>query len=104
MYPMDFTIDHAKWETNQNRAPSRRVSTETHAALLDNLLDLGVIQPSKVTAWSQVHLVRKPNNGSSRFTIDYRSLNKVISNEGWQIPNMKEMLVRKKQEGLSASG
>ena len=45
--PMEFTIDHAKWETNQNRAPSRHVSTEKHAALLDNyLLDLGVIQPS----------------------------------------------------------
>ena len=95
--PMEFTIDHSKWETNQNRAPSRHVSTEKHVALdalLDNLLDLGVIQPSKATAWSQVHLVRKPNNGGWRFTIDYRSLNKVISNEGWQIPNMKEMLVR----------
>jgi hypothetical protein len=95
--PMEFTIDHSKWETNQNRAPSRHVSTEKHVAvdaLLDNLLDLGVIQPSKATAWSQVHLVRKPNNGGWRFTIDYRSLNKVIYNEGWQIPNMKEMLVR----------
>ena len=26
--------------------------------------------------------------------IDYRALNKVITNEGWQIPNMKEMLQR----------
>ena len=93
---MEFTIDHSKWETNQNRA-SRHVSTEKHVALdalLDNLLDLDVEQPSKATAWSQVHVVRKPNNGDWRFTIDYRSLNKVISNEGWKIPNMKEMLVR----------
>jgi hypothetical protein len=44
------------------------------------------IQPSKATAWSQVHLVRKPNNGGWRFTIDYRSLNQVISNE---IPTWK---------------
>ena len=28
------------------------------------------------------------------FTIDYRALNKVITNEGWQIPNMKDMLQR----------
>ena len=62
--------------------------------MVDRLLELGVIQPSKTTAWSQVHLVRKPNNGDWRFTIDYRSLNKVISNEGWQIPNMKEMRTR----------
>ena len=25
---------------------------------------------------------------------DYRALNKVTTNEGWQIPNMKEMLQR----------
>ena len=37
------------------------------------------------------HLVRKPSGGW-RFTIDYRALNKVITNEGWKIPNMKEML------------
>ena len=73
--PMEFTIE-----------PSRLA--ENHAALealLDNLPD-GDIQPSKATAWSQVHLIWKQNNGSWRFTIDYRSLNKIISNEGWQIP------------------
>ena len=82
--PMEFTIDHIMWETNQNRAASRHISPEKHYALnvlLDNLLDLGVIQPSKATAWSQVHLVRKPNNGAWRFTTDNRFLNKVISNK-----------------------
>ena len=61
--------------------------------MIDDLLDLQVIQPSRATAWSQVHLVRKPTNGW-RFTVDFRNLNKVISNEGWQIPNMKEMIER----------
>ena len=28
------------------------------------------------------------------FTIDYRALNMVITNEGWQIPNIKEMFQR----------
>jgi hypothetical protein len=86
---MEFTVDRAL-----NRTP---ISTEKHDALntmVESLLEFGVIQPSKATAWSQVHLVCKPNNGGWRFTIDYRSLNKVISNEGWQIPNMKEMLTR----------
>jgi len=90
---MEFTTDHKMWKTNQNRATSRDISTEKLDALnvlIDSLLDLGVIQPSKATAWSQVHFVRKPNNGGWRFTIDYISLNKVILNEGWQIPSMKK--------------
>ena len=61
--------------------------------MIDDLLDLHVIQSSRATAWPQVHLVRKPTNGWW-FTIDFRNLNKVISNEGWQIPNMKEMIER----------
>jgi len=95
--PMDFTVDRAQWATNLNRAPSRHISTGKHDALntmVDSLLELGVIQPSKATACSQVHLVHKPNNGGWRFTTDYRSLHTVISNEGWKTPNMQEMLTR----------
>ena len=94
--PMEFTVDATRWEAPANRLPSRHISVEKHAALnkmIDDLLDLEVIQPSRATAWSQVHLVRKPSNGW-RFTVDFRNLNKVISNEGWQIPNMKEMIER----------
>ena len=46
----------------------------------------------RATAWSQVHLVQKKPNGW-RF-LDFCNLNKVISNEGWKIPNMKEMIER----------
>jgi len=60
--------------------------------MIDDLLDLQVIQPSKATTWSQVHLVCKP--GGWRFTVDYRGLNKVILNEGWRIPNMREMVMQ----------
>ena len=59
---MEFTIDHKLLEINQNRSASRHDSTEKHDALnvmLDNLLYLGVIQPSNTTAWSHVHLVIK---------------------------------------------
>jgi hypothetical protein len=83
---MEFTVNKTEWESNANRAASRRISMDKHEALnklIEDLLDLGVIQPSRATAWSQVHLVRKPQNDGWRFTIDYRSLNKVISNEGW---------------------
>ena len=35
----------------------------------------------------------KPGTETERgMEIDYRALNKVIKNEGWQIPNIKEML------------
>jgi hypothetical protein len=95
--PLDFNVD-AAWETTANRLPSRLISPEKHLALhgmIEELLDLNVIKPSQATSWSQVHLVRKPapSNGW-RFTIDYRGLNKVITNQGWQIPNMSEMLQR----------
>ena len=50
--------------------------------MIDDLLDLHVIQPSRATAWSQVHLVCKTTNGWW-FTVDFRNLNKIISNDGW---------------------
>jgi len=92
--PMTFTVNKVDWEALDNRLPSRHISVVKHAALnqmIDDLLDLQVIQPSRAAAWSQVHLVCKPTNGW-RFTVDFHNLNKVISNEGWQIPNMKEMI------------
>ena len=71
------------------------VSVEKHSTLnqmIDDLLDLQVIQP-RATAWSQGYLVCKPTNGW-RFTLYFRNLNEVISNKGWQIPNMSEMIER----------
>ena len=62
-----------KWESNPNRLPSRHISVDKHEALnktIDDLLDLQVIQPSKTTSFSQVHLVWKPSCGW-RFTVDY---------------------------------
>jgi len=41
--------------------------------MIDDLLDQQVIQPSRATAWSQFHLVRKPTNGW-RFTVDSGTL------------------------------
>ena len=70
--PMQFTVFTDQWESNLNRLPSRHISVEKHDALnkmIDDLLDLQVIQPSKATAWSQVHLVRKPaGDGVSQWT------------------------------------
>jgi len=70
--PMAFTVDKVNWEAPSNRLPSRHISVEKHAALnqmIDDLLDLQVIQPSRATAWSQVHLVRNQlRDGGLRLT------------------------------------
>ena len=83
--PMQFSVQVDQLKSTPNRLPSRHKSVEKHEALtkmIDDLLELQVIQPSKATAWSQNHLVRK-RAGGWRFTVDNRGLNKVISNEGW---------------------
>ena len=62
--PMEFSLDTDIWEANPNKAASRQISTEKQATLstlIDELLEKEVIRPSKATAWSQVHLVRKPS-------------------------------------------
>jgi len=72
--PMTFEVANNEWEAPENRLPSRHFSVEKHAALnqmIDDLLDLKVIQPSRATAWFQVHLVRKQTKKVaiySRFT------------------------------------
>ena len=68
--PMEFTVDATRWEAPANRLPSRHISVEKQALnkMINDLLALEVIQPSGSTAWSQVHLVRKPSNGW-RFTV-----------------------------------
>ena len=85
---MEFKVDEKSWESSGYRMASRQMSIEKQVALktlIDELLEKEVIRPS------QVHLVRKLRSG---FTIDYKALNKMIKNEGWQIHNMKDMLQR----------
>ena len=72
---MTFTVDMVNWEVPENRLPARHISVEKHEALnqmINDLLDLQVIQPSRA-------LVRKPTNGW-RVAVDFRNLDKVISN------------------------
>ena len=64
--PMEFKVDEKNWESSGNRMASRQISIEKQVALkmlIDELLEKEVTRPSKATAWSQVHLVRKPRGG-----------------------------------------
>ena len=59
---MVIKIDRAKWETPRNRLPPRHHSTETQLAIrtqINKLLELGVIEESQASVWSQAHPVPK---------------------------------------------
>ena len=58
------------------------------------LLSLKVIQYSNANRYSQVHLVEKQQSKTWRMCIDYVLLNSVCESEGWNLPNIKEMLDR----------
>jgi hypothetical protein len=94
---MVIEIDRSKWELPQNRLPQRGHSAEKQQSIrtqVDALLQLGVIEESRATHWSQVHPVRKPD-GSFRLTLDFVKLNATTSGlEGWPIPNIQQALSR----------
>ena len=52
-------------------------------------LDLGVIEPSPASEYSQVHLVPKGEPNDWRFCLDYVRLNEAtVGVESWPIPNI----------------
>ena len=89
-------VDKGEWERPYNRLPARPQSVPNQEEIrkqLHKMLDLGVISPSKATHWSQVLLTKK-KNGSKRFCVDLRALNKALRDQGWQIPNIAQMINR----------
>ena len=71
--PMSIVVDRGKWEVSRNRLPPRHHNSDKQTAIreqVDALLRLGVIEVSHAPAWSQVHLVPKPD-GKWRFALDF---------------------------------
>jgi hypothetical protein len=94
--PLTVNINKQKWEVPKNKLPPRSLSTSKQKELreqIEMLLRLDVIKASEAEYHSQVPLVPKPN-GSWRFCIDYRNLNKCIKSQSWPIPNIRDMLRR----------
>uniref|UniRef100_A0A6G1SP10 RNA-directed DNA polymerase n=2 Tax=Aceria tosichella TaxID=561515 RepID=A0A6G1SP10_9ACAR len=60
--------------------------------LVDEMLEAGVIRPSRSHWASPVVLVKKKGTSDLRFCVDYRKLNKVTKVDPYPIPNMEAVL------------
>jgi hypothetical protein len=93
--PFSFEVDVEGWNAEKaNKARARLNSVAKEVAIekfLRKAIADKVIGPSDVPAWSQVLLTPKPN-GSWRFCLDYRLLNKYTRRNGWPIPNILDVL------------
>jgi hypothetical protein len=94
---MVIEIDRTKWEVPRNGLPPRHHSAEKQTAIhtqVNKLLELGVIEKSQASEWSQAHPVPK-GDGQWRLTLDFDQLNATTKGlEGWPIPNILENLTR----------
>ena len=61
---------------------------------LEQMLRLGVIQPSTSLTYSQVTLAPKPHSDKWRFCVDYRELNEDLESLYYVIPNIRSMMQR----------
>jgi len=93
--PMKIDVDIAEFKRDKrSREPTRAQSAARKAAIAkwarqaiaDNL-----IRPSSAEAWSQLLLTPK-SNGTWRFTIDFRALNKHTKEQRSPIPNITRLL------------
>lgn len=60
-------------------------------AELDNMLDAGVVEPSE-SEWSSPALLVPKKDGSQRFCVDFRKLNKVTKRDAYPLPYISSIL------------
>jgi hypothetical protein len=90
-------IPNEQWTTsNKNKGRPRPCSTTKQEEMrnqVTKLQELGVVQQSQASNYSQVHMVPKKPTGW-RFALDYRQLNLSTKSLGWPLPNIREMFSR----------
>ena len=93
--PMTIDVDVAAWHADKrSREPTRPQSAARKIAIerwLRQTIADNVIRPSQASAWSQLHLTPKPN-GTWRFNVDYRALNRYTRAARALIPNIAQLL------------
>jgi hypothetical protein len=81
---LKIDIDWERWRIPNNGRPPRLQSTEKIEETLsqiERMLELDLIEPSKLPYHSHVHFVRKPT-GKWWFCIDFRTINDLCGNIG----------------------
>ena len=81
-------------EASPIRSPPYRIPQSLLKTVNDELrqmLELGIVRPSKSPWASPVVVVPKPD-GTIRFCIDYRKLNNITKMDAYPIPRMDQML------------
>lgn len=76
------------------RQPPRRLplgKREIEKEEISKLLNRGVIEPSN-SPWSSAVVLVTKKDGTPRFCIDYRALNKVITHDAYPLPRVDECL------------
>ena len=94
--PIKLKVDTSTWHSKKNAGHPRPQSKIRKAETLRQvqlMLAQKMIKPSEAIYYSQVLLAPKPN-GTWRFCIDYRALNKCSERESWPLPNIEAMLHR----------
>ncbi|UYV62954.1 hypothetical protein LAZ67_2002611 [Cordylochernes scorpioides] len=83
------TRDYAPIKQRPYRvSPRERSIIQTE---VDNMLELGIIQPSD-SPWSSPVVLVKKKDGSWRFCVDYRRLNKITRKDVYPLPRIDETL------------
>ena len=92
---MGMEVDYDAFKADKrSREPTRMQTTARKAAIqkwIAQAIADNIIRPSTAPAWSQIMLTPKPN-GTWRFAMDYRAINKYTKASRAPIPNIKRLL------------
>jgi hypothetical protein len=92
--PLKLSLSKSVTFSSRMRAPVRRQCKEHDQEIkrqVDDMIAKGIIRPCNHDYYSQVLLVKKAD-GSLRFCIDYRDLNRITEKMSWPLPRIDAVL------------